>query len=187
MNCRKRGEGNRKPDSRADEMKQNMYKCIGAGLTGIFVFLTGCAVIGTHRFYLEGETPQTGKLAVRNITVTIDRANDADIAWQVQQTMLAKLTLNPLFTVRSSEPAYALDVSMTQHSYIEGLEIKNSIYASITILDREERPVALGLYYEAGKRSLVSAKVQDYVTKRLINGLLNQLKTKKAAAVPEIE
>ncbi|MDR1903595.1 MAG: hypothetical protein LBQ88_15120 [Treponema sp.] len=159
-------------------MKQNTRKCIGVGCVVMaFFFFARCTTIGTHQVYLEGEPPQTGKLVLRDVKVSVDHADDIELAWQVRQTILAR-ALNLFVTARGDEPVYALDIAITQRSYIEKLAIKNSIYASITVFDREENPVAMGIYYEDGKRSFISAKVQYYIIGQLIHSILNNSKNK---------
>ena len=140
-------------------------------LLAVFVTLGGAGCVSTgERDFLAPKASLAGNL-VFETTVFIDQAQDRDVAWQIgaYAALLAeKSRARVKAPIDREGTAFSARIQVVQRSYVEHLSIKTSIFGELCIVDNENTALLRHNYYYLGKDTILSAKMQERMVKKLL-------------------
>ena len=113
-------------------------------------------------------------LKIESVTVTIDMVRDSSIAEQitmVADTYLQSRQIQDIF----AEKTLYLDIVITQRTFLDNLNQKNSIYISCLAHDQEGNIFARETEAVSGNRTIISSVEQNIIVRRILDKfLINQ-------------
>ncbi|MDR1893340.1 MAG: hypothetical protein LBQ61_01440 [Spirochaetales bacterium] len=133
---------------------------------------------------------------INSVLLTVDHVNEDELAGQIKAAAETYLAIyqspppnlsagSPEGRTRQAENL-AIDIILTQRSFLENLESRNTIYALCQVSNGEQRVLAREIEFRTGKETLLSAAFQDRLIQRLLKRLLiPQQKRRKQLDLPE--
>jgi hypothetical protein len=107
------------------------------------------------------------------IEVTVDQASEEEIAAQlgvIAETLLAADAPENI----QIKHHWIIDINVEQRSFLYGAELLNTIYISCIIREENGRILGRENEYSAGKGSMVSAREQHLLLKRVLGRILKE-------------
>jgi hypothetical protein len=138
----------------------------------------GCVTTGAGDF-LAPEASLAGNFAFET-TVFIDQAEDRDAAWQMgaYAALLAeKSRARVKVAIDPEGPVLPARIQVVQRSFVERLAIKTSIFGELCItnqIDKEKTVLLRHSYYYLGKGTILSARMQERMVKKLLTKALTR-------------
>jgi hypothetical protein len=137
-----------------------------------------CVTTGESDF-LAPKASLAGNLAFET-TVFIDQAQDRDAAWQMGEyaaLLAGKSRARVKTAIDRKGPVFSARIQVVQRSYVERLAIKTSIFGELCISgivgsDDEDTALLRHSYYYLGKGTILSAKMQERIVKKLLKKAL---------------
>jgi hypothetical protein len=140
-------------------------------LAALFALATASCASNTADFVTR-HAPLAGLFAFET-TVYRDQAPDSDLSWQVGEfaQLLEQRNVARRRFPGTAEPLPTI-LRITERSYVVGLDVKTSIYGELRVHDQNERVLLMHTYYTLGTATLLSAKTQERVVRKLLGRAL---------------
>ncbi|GHV96652.1 hypothetical protein AGMMS50293_29720 [Spirochaetia bacterium] len=112
---------------------------------------------------------------VADVSVIIDHVREENIAKQLFIIAETHLEANQNYA-RQSDKTLLLDITVEQRSFMQNVELYNSIYVSCIARDEDGNMYAKENEYISGKQTFVASAEQNIIISRILNRLINQQK-----------
>jgi hypothetical protein len=135
--------------------------------------LSSCVTKTQHSsFQKYPDVPFFCNYRVNSVDVIVDHVQESNIASQILTISEAFLESKQKYSVEN-ETYFFLDIMVEQRSFMQNVELYNSIYISCIIRDREGNIYGKENEYISGKQTIIAAAEQNVIMKRILSRLIS--------------
>ena len=149
-------------------------------LVGFLVAVSACVTKRQHSSWQEyPPVPFSFRYQIDKVSVIIDHVREENIAQQLSVIAATYMEARQNYE-RENDKTLLLSITVEQRSFMQNVEMYNSIYVSCIAHDEEGTVYARENEYISGKQTFIAAAEQNIIITRILNRLLgNQQKRYK--------
>ena len=142
-------------------------------LFGFLITLSSCVTKSQRGSWNEyPPVPEFFRYRVDQVSVIVDHVREENIAQQI--SVIAETYLGSMQNYdRKSDRTFVLDISVEQRSFMQNIEMYNSIYISCAARDEEGKVYAKENEYISSRSTIVAAAEQNTIITRILNRILS--------------